>query len=192
MIKSLPGERWRQVIFKNWTKLQKKYSVSNMGRVASYTNDIKKDGSIINGSSVEGYSIMRFKVKDAYLAFLFHRLVAEYFLKQRSPEHDFVIHLNYEKKDNRAKNLRWATKEEVAKHNLQNPVNIAARKRITEHPEEYARPRKLTIPQVIQIKKQLANPARKLTYKQIASKYGISEMAVTRMKRGENWGYIKV
>ena len=79
MIKSLPGERWRQLIFKNWTKLQKKYAVSNMGRVASYYNDIKKDGSIINGSSVEGYSIMRFKVKDVHIAFWFHRLVAEYF-----------------------------------------------------------------------------------------------------------------
>jgi uncharacterized protein YerC len=51
---------------------------------------------------------------------------------------------------------------------------------------------KLTIGQVRQIKKILQNPNRKLTYKQIAGKYGISEMAITRMKRGENWGHVKV
>jgi DNA-directed RNA polymerase specialized sigma subunit len=192
MIKSLPGERWRQVIFKNWTKLQKKYAVSNKGRVASYTNDLKKDGNLINGSTVEDYKIMRFKVKDKYLAFLFHRLVAEYFLKQLSPEHDFVIHLNHDKADNRKENLRWATKEQVIEHNKNNPRVIAAKENLIQHAGQYASFRKLNLQQVITIKKLLANPFRKLTYKQIAEKYGISEMAITRMKRGENWGYIKI
>jgi transcriptional regulator with XRE-family HTH domain len=38
----------------------------------------------------------------------------------------------------------------------------------------------------------LANPKRKLTYKQLAEKYGVSEMAITRIKRGENWGHVKI
>lgn len=192
MIKSLPGERWRQVIFKNWTRLQKKYAISSKGRVVSYTNDLKKDGSVINGSTIEGYAIMRFKVKDKYMAFLFHRLVAEYFLKQPSPEHDYVIHLNYNKKDNRKENLRWATSEQVFEHSKKNPRVIDARENRIKHPEQYAQFKKLKFKQVVAIKKILADPQRKITYKQIAAKYGISEMAITRMKRGENWGYVKV
>ncbi|CAN5772485.1 hypothetical protein BH10BAC2_BH10BAC2_31660 [soil metagenome] len=192
MIKSLPGERWRQLIFKNWTALQKKYAISTNGRLVSYINDLKKDGSIVNGSTVEGYSIMRFKVKHRYMAFLFHRLVAEYFIPQPSPAHDFVIHLNYDKKDNLKKNLRWATKEKVIEHNKSNPRVIQAKKNIINHPDQYARFRKLNLKQVIAIKKLLVDPHRKLTYKQIAVKYNVSEMALTRMKRGENWGYIKV
>ena len=192
MIKSLPGERWRQVIFKNWTKLQRKYAISNKGRVVSYINDLKKDGSVVNGSTVGDYKIMRFKVKDTYMAFLFHRLVAEYFINQPSPAHDFVIHLNHDKADNRKENLRWATKEQVAEHNKSNPRIIAVKEKLIKNPEQYARFKKLNLRKVIAIKKLLADPKRKLTYKQIAEKYGISEMALTRMKRGENWGYVKV
>lgn len=133
---------------------------------------------------------MRFKVKDVYMAFLFHRLVAEYFINQPSPAHDYVIHLNHDKTDNRRENLRWATKEQMFEHNKMNPRVIAAKKRVLKHPELYGR--KLSLPQVIAIKKMLADPKRKLTYKQIAEKYGISEMAITRMKRGENWGSVKI
>jgi len=192
MIKSLPGERWRQLIFKNWTKLQKKYAISNKGRLVSYINDIRKDGNLVNGSTIEDYRIFRFKVKDKYLAFLFHRMVAEYFIKQPSPAHDYVIHLNHNKTDNTKENLRWATREQMFEHNKTNPRVIAAKRKVAEHPELYARFRKLNLKQVVTIKKLLADPNRKLTYKQIAEKYGISEMAITRMKRGENWGYVKV
>jgi transcriptional regulator with XRE-family HTH domain len=38
----------------------------------------------------------------------------------------------------------------------------------------------------------LQNPKRKLTHKQMAEKYGVSEMAITRIKRGENWGHVVV
>jgi hypothetical protein len=192
MVKSLPGERWRQIIFKNWTKLQRKYAISNKGRVVSYINDIKKDGNIVNGSTIEDYKIMRFKVKGTYMAFLFHRLVAEYFINQPSPKHNYVIHLNHDKTDNRRENLRWATKEQMFEHNKKNPRVIAAKERMSKHPELYAPLRKLNLKQVIRIKKMLADPNRKLTYKQIAQKYNISEMALTRMKRGENWGYVKI
>jgi uncharacterized protein YerC len=71
---------------------------------------------------------------------------------------------------------------------MDNPIVIAAKKRAVE----LKRGRKLTLAQVIKIKQLLNNPLRRLTYKQIAEKFGISEMALTRMKRGENWGTVKV
>jgi DNA-binding Xre family transcriptional regulator len=36
----------------------------------------------------------------------------------------------------------------------------------------------------------LVDPKRKLTYKQLAEKYGVSEMTLYRIKSGENWGRI--
>lgn len=192
MITNLPREKWKQIIFKNWQQLQKMYAISNMGRMASYTKDLKKDGVLLHGSTIEGYTILRLKVKDDYPAFLCHRLVADYFLKQPDPSRSMVIHLNHDKKDNRVSNLRWASQEEVALHNMENPAVVAAKQKAKENPIRQKKGLKLTLMQVKQIKHTLANPKRKLTYKQMAEKYGISEMAITRIKNGENWGYVTV
>jgi len=192
MIKKLEGEKWRQVVFDNWETMQRKYAISSMGRLASYTTNVLKDGILLKGSDIEGYKVLRLRVNGKYVAFLFHRLVAEYFIKKRKPDHTLVIHNNYKKQDNQVKNLRWATKEEVAEHSKQSPAVKAYRKKVSESIPDIKRGLKLTVGQVRQIKKLLLNPNRKLTYKQIAARYSISEMAITRINRGENWGYIKV
>ena len=192
MIKKIEGEKWRQVVFDNWQTMQRKYAISSMGRLASYTDNLLKDGLLLKGSDIEGYKVLRLRVDGKYVAFLFHRLVAEYFIKKRKPEHTLVIHINYKKQDNQVLNLRWATKEEVAEHSKQSPAVKAYRKKVKESIPDIKRGLKLTVGQVRQIKKLLLNPKRKLTYKQIAARYDISEMAITRINRGENWGYITI
>ncbi|MES2646841.1 MAG: HNH endonuclease [Bacteroidota bacterium] len=192
MIKKLEGEKWHQVVFDNWQTMQRKYAISNQGRLASYTDSVIQDGILLKGSDIEGYKVLRLRVNGKYIAFLFHRLVAEYFLKKRKPEHVLVIHNNYKKQDNQLDNLRWATKEEVAEHSKQSPAVKAYRKKVSESIPEIKRGLKLTVTQVKQIKKLLQNPKRKLTYKQIAARYEISEMAITRINRGENWGYVSI
>ena len=52
-------------------------------------------------------------------------------------------------------------------------------------------PAKLNATQVKTIKDIINNPKRKLTYKQLAAKYKVSEMTLYRIKSGENWGRIK-
>jgi response regulator RpfG family c-di-GMP phosphodiesterase len=190
MIKKTDGEKWRQCVFDNWETMQRKYAVSNMGNVASYVNKIEKDGELLKGSEIEGYKVLRLRVNGTYVAFLFHRLVALYFLRKPVSGHDKVIHLNHKKEDNRAENLKWATKEMVAEHNKNSPAVKAYRKRMEDAIPDIKKGLKLTLVQVKQIKKTLANPKRKLTHKQLAEKYGVSEMAITRIKRGENWGYV--
>ena len=192
MIKKIEGEKWRQVVFNNWESMQHKYAISNMGRMASYDENVQKDGNLLKGSDIEGYKVLRLRVKGKYVAFLFHRLVAEYFLRKKKPEHSLVIHMNYKKQDNSVPNLKWASKEEVADHSKQSPAVKAYRKKVRESIPDIKKGLKLTVSQVKQIKKLLQNPNRRLTYKQIAARYAISEMAITRINRGENWGYIKV
>jgi hypothetical protein len=192
MIKKTEGEKWRQVVFDNWESMQRKYAVSNTGRVASYIKAVEKDGALLKGSEIEGYRVLRLRVKGAYVAFLFHRMVAEAFCKKPSKEHTLVLHLNYKKQDNRAENIAWATKEMVAEHNKKSPAVKAYRKKMQDAIPDIKKGLKLTLVEVKQIKKMLANPKRKLTHKQMAEKYGVSEMAITRIKRGENWGYVQV
>ena len=192
MIKKIEGEKWRQVVFDNWESMQHKYAISNMGRMASYDENVLKDGNLLKGSDIEGYKVLRLRVKGKYVAFLFHRLVAEYFLRKKKPEYSLVIHMNYKKQDNSVTNLKWASKEEVADHSKQSPAVKAYRKKVRESIPDIKKGLKLTVSQVKQIKKLLQNPNRRLTYKQIAARYDISEMAITRINRGENWGYIKV
>ncbi|MGZ3925264.1 MAG: NUMOD4 domain-containing protein, partial [Flavisolibacter sp.] len=49
---------------------------------------------------------------------------------------------------------------------------------------------KLTAIQVRKIKEQLNKATRRITIKQLADKYNVSEMTMYRIKSGENWGRI--
>ena len=45
---------------------------------------------------------------------------------------------------------------------------------------------------MVNVKKLIWDPKRKLTYKQIAQKYKVSEMQIYRIKSGELWFHVKV
>lgn len=192
MIKKTGGEKWRQVVFDNWETMQRKYAVSNMGRIASYTKNAEKDGELLKGSEIEGYKVLRLRVNGVYRALLFHRLVADAFCKKPSAEHTLVIHKNFKKQDNTAENIAWATREMVAEHNKKSPAVKAYRKKMQDAVPDIKKGLKLSNADVKHIKKTLQSTNRKLTYKQIAEKFGVSEMAITRIKRGENWGHVSV
>ncbi|MFM8744380.1 MAG: hypothetical protein ACKODM_13800, partial [Cytophagales bacterium] len=103
--------------------------------------------------------------------------VAIHFLKKPSKQHKFVIHLNYNRNDNHYKNLKWATLQERFTHQRSNPNYRNANAKLTEK-------------QVLTIKQKLS--LGKTTLKQIALKFGISDMQVHRIKTGENWGKTKI
>jgi uncharacterized protein with GYD domain len=50
---------------------------------------------------------------------------------------------------------------------------------------------KLRLPQVKSIKTLLDSPNRKSTIRQIARKFGVSEMSIYRIKSGESWSHVK-
>ncbi len=117
----------------------------------------------------------------------FHREVAKLFNKKNSPGERFVIHLNHNKTDNKAKNLKWASQKDVSKHQQKSPEKIAYKK--VQHTRTQGL--KLTLSQVKAIKAFIDNPRRKLTYRQISDKYHVSEMTIYRIKSGENWSNVK-
>lgn len=132
------------------------------------------------------------KKKQAfYPSILFHNIVAKYFLPTPKKDEIIVGHLDYDKLNNRADNLKWMTREEHTKHINQSPKVIAAKERRRENPFQNRKKKghKLDDTQVLHIKKLLK---RGWTLKRIAKNFGISDMQVSRIKRGENWSHVKL
>lgn len=187
MIKKQKGETWKNLVFPGHKVLRNRYAVSSLGRVASYRDSVYEDGMILGGSLTTGYRTLNLHRPDNKGTLYIHREIAKLFLKKASPKHKYVIHLNHNKLDNAAKNLKWASLQEVIAHQQHSPAKKAYKKlqanRLTGL--------KLTATQVAKIKAQLLNKNRRLTVKQLAEKHGVSEMTMYRIKSGENWKQVK-
>lgn len=192
MLKSKPNEKWKK--FETYRGSKAHYMISNLGRLASYTDNVK-DAKIIAGSTIKRYRTLNYKItknnKTQYFKLFVHRLVAENFnSNSNSKKKTYVLHLDHNPNNNSAKNLKWATYEEMVEHKKSNPRIIASQKRLTEFNK--GKPgHKLTVAKVKQIKKQLSTKNRKHSFAQIAANFDISEMQLYRIKAGINWGYVK-
>lgn len=167
--------------------MKKKYAVSTSGRVASYVSSLQEDGKLLRGSLTAGYRTLNLHLDKTNSTIYFHREIARVFCKKKTVRHKYVIHLNHKKADNEAKNLRWVTREEMTAHQQKSPQKLAYKKRQANRTTGL----KLTAAQVRSIKDLMRNPKRKMSYRQIAWKYNVSEMTLYRIKSGENWRRIK-
>lgn len=186
MIKKLPGEQWKQLAFEGSKDLRNFYAVSSHGRLASYKEDVLEDGKLLNGSLTTGYRTLNLHRPERKSTLYLHREIARLFMKRPSPRYKYVIHKNHNKLDNRASNLKWSTLEEMIQHQQKSPAKIAYKKKQAEKEVGL----KLTATQVRRIKDMLNNDKRRLTIKQMAEKYDVSEMTMYRIKSGENWGRV--
>ena len=118
---------------------------------------------------------------------LIHRLVAEYFLKKPMPEKTIVAHLDYNKLNNHANNLKWMTPEENYKHQQGSPYVIKEKAERKHRRKESSRATKLTVTKVMLLKK-LLNQGKPLD--KLARQFKVSDMQILRIKRGENWGEV--
>ncbi len=123
-------------------------------------------------------------------AIFISREVAQAFLKKPSPKHKFVIHKDHNYLNNHVDNLKWATREEHRAHTTFSPKSVLARQRKAITKSSHARV--LDEKSVTQLKKMIWDPKRKLSYKQLADKFGVSEMQIYRIKTGQFWYHIKV
>lgn len=127
------------------------------------------------------------KSRSIHFHSLVHRLVATYFLKKPTVKQTVVGHLDYDKLNNNASNLKWMTHEESAAHQQKSPYVIKARR---ENVLGLTRGFfvKLKEKEVAQIKKLLKQG--KLAG-HIAKRYNVSETQIIRIRKGENWRSIK-
>jgi len=175
-------------------KMQLRYAISNFGNIMSFKESFE-DGRVLKSGLVQGYRSLSLKKriddKLHYKSLYLFRLVATYFLEKEHEDQVYVIHLDNNKTNDFYGNLKWATKEEMLKHQHANPLVLAGRERLIEFNKKRDG-HKLTSTKVIFIKKRLADPNNKTRMKMLAKQFGISEMQLYRIKSGENWGHIKI
>jgi hypothetical protein len=186
MIKKLAGETWKPLTFSGWKQLRNRYAVSNMGRIASYKTNIIEDGKLLSGSLTTGYRTLNLHRPDDKGTLYIHREMAKLFLKKPEKRSPYVIHLNHNKLDNKVGNIRWASLEQMIKHQQASPAKLAYKEKQAKRTEGL----KLTSAQVKKIKSILGNKNRNVTIKKLADQYGVSEMTMYRIKSGENWARI--
>ena len=186
MINKSAGETWKPLVFSGWKQLRNRYAVSGKGRIASYKQDVLKDGKLLSGSLTTGYRTLNLHRPNNKGTLYLHREMAKIFLKRPSPLHKYVIHRNHNKLDNSIKNLRWATLEQMIGHQQGSPAKIAYKEKQANRTEGL----KLTATQVKKIKSILNSKSRNITIKKLAQNYGVSEMTMYRIKSGENWARI--
>lgn len=154
-----------------------KYEVSNFGRVKSYCQDQEK-GKLLKPSKIGGFYVVSLKVKGKSRHFLVHKLVAEAFVSKENDSDEVVIHLDWDKTNNYYKNLKWVSKNECYQR---------MHKKLQEERKKKGKVvtySKLKAEEVALIKSMLA---RGVKQKLIAKMFCVSEMQITRIKKGENW-----
>jgi anti-sigma28 factor (negative regulator of flagellin synthesis) len=123
-------------------------------------------------------------------AIFLYKEVAKAFLKKPSRKHKFIIHKDHNYLNDHVDNLKWATHEEHRAHTTMSPRSILARSRKAITKSRHSKI--LNEKSVAELKKQIWNPDRKLSYKQLAEKFGVSEMQIYRIKTGEFWYHVHV
>jgi hypothetical protein len=183
MLKSSENRRLRKLVDEEWKEIPQSsgiYYISNYGRVKSFKYD-KVNGQILKPYLLKGYFSVG--IKNVPCSKYIHRLVAENWLEKPTLQHTHVIHIDGNKKNNYFKNLAWATNEQVKERSAtfmrEKNKKLSTKERIT-----YS---KLNENDVKLIKSMLR---RGITQNIIAKLFKISEMQVTRIKRGENWGFV--
>lgn len=180
-------EIWKKIDFKG-KKPSVFYMVSNLGHFGVKNADGKIE--VRKFKPQNGVYRYNFKIDGEQKTLFVHKEVAKAFLPKSSPKKTMLIHKDHNYLNDSASNLKWATPEEHRQHVTFSPNAIRSRKKraYTESPtskifnEKKAR----------EVKKLIWDPKRKLTYKQIADKYKVSEMQIYRMKSGELWFHIRV
>ncbi len=118
---------------------------------------------------------------------LIHRLVADYFLPRPTSKQTVVAHLDHDKLNNRATNLKWMTPEENYEHQKSSPHVINDKQQRRQRQQSNPNRAKLTVTKVMFLKK-LLNEGKSV--KQLVKVFKVSDMQIIRIKRGENWGNV--
>ncbi len=160
------------------------YFFSNYGRLKSVDKATGIERLLQGSKSKYGFLQLNLRFKDnKRQGFYVHRLIASEFVPNMDPENKkFLIHIDCNKKNNFYKNLKWVNQEELTEHQK-------AQGRFDPRYKNGRLKYKMTETRVALLKKRLLE--KKTKRKILARNFGISEMQVKRIERGENWGYVK-
>ena len=177
-LRKINDEVWRVI-----PNCNNRYQISSYGRLKSFVFN-KKNGQIIKGSYINGFKHVTLKMDNYNHRVYVHKLVAEIWISKPSDQHIYVTHLDENLKNNHVSNLEWHThKTLIEKH------REFAKKKYRDSKSPIAMSNnKLKEADIMLLKSMLE---RGVVQSKIANMFCISEMQVTRIKRGENWGHVQ-
>ena len=162
----------------------KRYQVSNYGRVKSFAYN-KKDGKTLIGCEVNGFKLIQISKPGFSKKLYVHKLVAQVWVSKPSDKHTFVTHLDGNLRNNHISNLEWHSRESLTEKHRE----LTKQKMKAPRYKRIIRNSKLEESDIVLLKSMLQ---RGVVQAKIAKMFCISEMQVTRIKRGENWGHVQV
>ena len=177
-MKEFEDEQWKEIDGSEGI-----YFISNYGRIKSFTRD-KINGRIMKPAQVKGFATINIKLHGKQKTYLLHKLLAQTFIPNSDPNATYVIHIDFNVQNNHVSNLAWVSRQEsysrVMKH--LNDINKSTPGKMMPYS-------KLKPDDVKAIKSMLIKGVKQ---KIIAKMFCVSEMQITRIKRGDNWPEIVV
>jgi hypothetical protein len=159
-------EEWRPA-----TGFEGRYHVSSLGRVRSLY--FKPPRLVSTQLDKDGYPLIWLWRGQKRRAMNLHRLVAETFhADKRNALHNEVAHLDNDRANSRADNLKWVSKAENAFHRREHGTHGAGEL----HPRA-----KLSWPQVLEIRLRPGKAS------EIALRYGVSRHTIYDIWQGRRW-----
>lgn len=197
MPKKVLKEEWKKVRFKFKITRYYRLEVSNFGRLKSYSS--KSDGIIRTPSFLDGYPVITIKLsgevdkktgKPKVINYysMIHNLVATYFVPKQSKKHTVVSHLDHDRTNNNAANLKWMTPEENFRHQKKSPKVVKYLSEIKTKIRANPNITKLDEKKVMQIKKLIKEGVQ---LEKIARRYKVSGVLISHIKSGKHWGDIR-
>ncbi|MDH5608524.1 MAG: NUMOD4 domain-containing protein [Cyclobacteriaceae bacterium] len=161
--------------------LRSKFLISNFGNVKSIQSTDPEHPRLLKGYKNAGYPCIPTRLTNGKNTLIYvHKLVAQLYLDNPN-NYDKIIHVNGDKSDARASNLKWVDQQTF----YENQKKLAQLKYTA--PKGIARNAKLTESQVKVLKKKIHDPNRKTRYKMLAKQFGVSVGTIFAIKRGERW-----
>lgn len=176
-LKTIEDEEWRHVPGTN-----DMYQISSYGRVRSFQRD--PNGKIMKTSYSKGTKTISICFETGRKTVLVHKLIAEAFILRKKPDYENVIHLDGNTRNNHVSNLAWVKREECMSHVL-TKLHEKNRER---PPRKLVTNSKLSVEDISLLKSMLSKGVKQ---KVIAKMFCISEMQVSRIKHGANWGQVQ-
>jgi len=180
-LKSLPREKWTLIKFKRVIN-NKRYYVSQFGRVKSIDKTTKKETLITGSKDNRGYLRFGSRTDEGIETKFVHKEVARAFIKQGRKKKPYVVHKDFDKLNNKYRNLKWVDRLELEKY-------LKKKWDHTGYVKKQGGSSKLTEAKVAMIKKRLIE--EKWTKTRIAEKYKVSITQIKRIERGENWRHVE-
>lgn len=178
-------EEWRSI-----PGYEGRYEASSLGRVRSldrvqqFTRAGKPaqrriKGRVLSASpNVDGYPHVPLRIAGKLRLITAHRLVCLAFHGKPNVLHNEVAHLDNDRGNAAAGNLRWVSKVENRSHRKIHGTEC--------HGEKHGNA-KLTTPGVIEIKSRLR---RGESQSVLAREFGVTPAAVRSIARGQNWRHV--